>query len=242
MPERIWRGVPEPSSSWNLSSLLLFLTFSQARTLHTVMSTLQKSSNGMSGRNSTAGFCSASCCLLLLLDLCQLLRDVDALEQDGRFADRLTGLHAVEGGKALNALVLDAELCEDLVCGVRQVGLQLNALQSGWPRAGCTCTVPRRSFCSRPSRAPTAWSRRYTCWSGAAARIPRRSRPQRAGCPSSSRQPPAGRGQPPSAHRRALPARSAPERCRPKYFLVMAMVRLTRLPRMFARSELYALA
>ena len=69
-------------------------------------------------------------CLLLLLDLGELLRDVDTLEQDGRFADRLTGLHAVEGGKALNTLVLDAELCEDLVCGIRQVGLQLNGCKA----------------------------------------------------------------------------------------------------------------
>ena len=86
--------------------------------------------------------------------------------------------------------------------------------QSGSLRAGCTAPCPDAPACSRPWRAPTAWSRRYTCWSGAAVQIPRRWRLQRAGYPSFSQQLPADRVRLPSVRHQALPVRSAPEQCR----------------------------
>ena len=65
MPERIWRGVPVPSSSVNFRSFSDFLTFSHVRTLTTVISTLQKSSKltggSGSGSGSAAGACAATC-------------------------------------------------------------------------------------------------------------------------------------------------------------------------------------
>ena len=60
MPERICRGAPVPSSSWNFSSFSLFFTGSQARTLTTVISTCSNTSKAISGSGSGKGASSGT--------------------------------------------------------------------------------------------------------------------------------------------------------------------------------------